>query len=152
MNNVSTKTMRGIKMDVVHRLNAKYQVDIDMFAEVGTNWMAGANNNIFNWFNQDLQQVKRVAACNEYDKAMTSRHQPNSTAIAVRRAMTQYLCKIQVPRHQRTLRCQSIAMAPPCAPRVTSVFQCQCGISKITKHHHTVFFASLPYHCLQGTC
>ena len=60
------------------------------------------------------------------------------------------VCKIQVPRHQRTLRCQSIAMASPCAPHVTTVFHCQCGISKITKHHHAVFFVSLPYHCLQA--
>ena len=31
-----------------------------------------------------------MAACNKYDKARTSRHQPGGTAVAVRGAMTQY--------------------------------------------------------------
>ena len=86
MNNASTKVVWGIKMEMVHILNVKYQMDGDLF----------------NWFNQDLENVKCVAACNDYDKARTSRHQPGGTAIAVREAMTQYLCKFQVQRQQRT--------------------------------------------------
>ena len=37
-----------------------------------------------------MEKVKCVAACNEYDKARTSRHQPGGTTNAARGAMTQY--------------------------------------------------------------
>ena len=91
MNNASTKEVRAVKMEMVERLNKRYQVDIDLFAEVGNNWRAdGCKDNLANWFVQDNEKIKYVAACNEYDKARTSRHQPGRTAIAVRGAMTQY--------------------------------------------------------------
>ena len=54
------------------------------------NWSTGANNRFADWYNQDLEKVKCVAACNEYDKARTSRHQQGGIVIAVRGAMTQY--------------------------------------------------------------
>ena len=57
---------------------------------MGVNWLTGACNNFPNWYKQDLEKVNCVAACNEHDKARTSRHQPGGTAIAVRGAMTQY--------------------------------------------------------------
>ena len=77
-------------MDRVHNLNEKYQVDANLLAEVRVNWTAGAGNTLSSWYSQDLEKVKCMAACNEYDKARTSRHQPGGTAIAVRGAMTQY--------------------------------------------------------------
>ena len=40
-----------------------------------------------------------MAACNEYDKARTSRHQPGGTTVAVRGTMTQYAkSKSKYPR------------------------------------------------------
>ena len=90
MNNASTNFVRDIKMEMVHRLNEKYQVDVNLFAEVGNNWTVGANNNFAKWYEQDKEKTYSVAACNEWDKARTSRHQPGGTAIAVRGAMTQY--------------------------------------------------------------
>ena len=65
-------------------------MDVNLFAEIGSNWTVGANNNFASWYEQDLKKTKCVAVCNEYDKARTSRHQPGGTAIAVRGAMTQY--------------------------------------------------------------
>ena len=92
MNNASTSTraVRDINMEMVHRLNDKYKVDVNLFAEVGSNWIFRANINFASWYEQDLEKTRSVAACNEYDKARTSRHQPGGTAIAVRGAMTQY--------------------------------------------------------------
>ena len=77
-------------MDKVHNLNEKYQVDVNLFAEVGVNWTAGAGNKFASWYNQDLEKVKSTAACNAYDGARTSRHQPGGTVVAVRGALTQY--------------------------------------------------------------
>ena len=90
LNNPSTSAVRNVKMDKIHSLNERYQVDVNLFAEVGVNWSTGANNRFADWYSQDLEKVKCVAACNEYDKARMSRHQPGGTAIAVRGAMTQY--------------------------------------------------------------
>ena len=63
---------------------------MNLFAEVRVNWSTSADNSFASWYNQDLEKVKCVAACNECDKARTSRHQPGGTAMAVRGAMTQY--------------------------------------------------------------
>ena len=90
LNNASTRAVREIKMDKIHNMNDRFQVDVNLFAEVGVNWSTGACNNFPNWYKQDLEKVNCVAACNEHDKARTSRHQPGGTAIAVRGAMTQY--------------------------------------------------------------
>ena len=37
LNNASTNVVRSVKMDRVHSLNEKYQVDMNLFAEVGVN-------------------------------------------------------------------------------------------------------------------
>ena len=76
LNNTSTSTVRQVKMDRVHKLNEKYQIDVRLFAEVGVNWTAGAGNTFSSWYSQDLEKVKCMTVCNEYDKARTSRHQP----------------------------------------------------------------------------
>ena len=73
--------VRSVKMNRVHTLNKKYQVDVNLFAEVGVNWTVGANSNFGSWFNQGVKKVKSIAAYNEYDKARTSRHQPGGTAM-----------------------------------------------------------------------
>ena len=66
-------------------------MNIDLFAELGNHWgVEGAKSNLANWFLQNLEKIKFVAAHNEYDKARTSRHQPGGTVIAVRGAMAQY--------------------------------------------------------------
>ena len=44
LNNTSTSTVRQVKMDRVHKLNEKYQIDVHLFVEVGVNWTAGAGN------------------------------------------------------------------------------------------------------------
>ena len=44
MHNASTEFLRDIKMEIVLRLDEKYQVDVNLFAEVGTNWTVGSNN------------------------------------------------------------------------------------------------------------
>ena len=76
LNNALTSVVRNIKMDKMHSPNERYQVDVNLFAEVGVNWATGINNKFADWYNQDLEKVKCVAACNEYDKARTFRHQP----------------------------------------------------------------------------
>ena len=45
LNNASISTARHVKMDRVHNLNEKYQVDVSLFAKVGVNWTAGADSN-----------------------------------------------------------------------------------------------------------
>ena len=90
LNNASTRAVREVKMDKIHNMNDKFQIDVNLFAEVGVNWTTGADNSFASWYSQDLEKAKCVAACNEYDKARTSRHQPGGTSIAVRGAMTQY--------------------------------------------------------------
>ena len=37
MNNASTRGVREIKMGMVERLNERYDVDIDLFGELGNN-------------------------------------------------------------------------------------------------------------------
>ena len=96
LNNASKSTVRQAKM------NEKYQIDLNLFAEVGVNWTAGAGNTFSSWYSQDLEKVKCMTVCNEYDKARTSRHQPGGTAVAVRGAMSQCLRKIQVQGAKRT--------------------------------------------------
>ena len=59
MNNASTRAVRDIKMEMVHRLNDKYKVDVNLFAEVGSNWTVGANNNFASWYEQDLEKTKK---------------------------------------------------------------------------------------------
>ena len=56
LNNASTSTVRQVKMDRVHKLNKKYQVDLNLFAEVGGNWTAGAGNTFSSWYSQDLEK------------------------------------------------------------------------------------------------
>ena len=73
LNNASTNVVRSVKMDRVHSLNEKHQVNMNLFAEMGVNRTAGTDNNFASWFNQDLEKVKSVAACNERDKARTFR-------------------------------------------------------------------------------
>ena len=55
LNNASTSTLRQVKMDRVHNLNKKYQVGVNLFAEVGANWTAGAGNAFCSWYSQDLK-------------------------------------------------------------------------------------------------
>ena len=38
LNNASTKEVREVKMSAVTHLNTKYDIDVDMFAEIGHNW------------------------------------------------------------------------------------------------------------------
>ena len=91
MNDASTRQVREVNIEMVENLNKKYQVDMNLFAEVCNDWkVEGAKNNLANWFVQHLEKIKSVAACNEYDKARITRHQPGRTAIAVRGEMTQY--------------------------------------------------------------
>ena len=65
LNNASTNMVHNGKIDRAHNLNEKYQVDVNLFAEVGVNWTAGADNNFASWFSQDLKKIKCVTACNE---------------------------------------------------------------------------------------
>ena len=37
LNNTPTNVKRSVKMDRVHNLNEKYQVDVNLFTEVGVN-------------------------------------------------------------------------------------------------------------------
>ena len=37
LSNASTSTVRQVKMDRVHKLNEKYQIDVNLFAELGVN-------------------------------------------------------------------------------------------------------------------
>ena len=37
LNNTSTNAKHSVKMDRVHNLNEKYQVDVNLFTEVGVN-------------------------------------------------------------------------------------------------------------------
>ena len=36
--------------------NEKYQVDVNLFAEVGVNWSTGANNRFADWYSRDLEK------------------------------------------------------------------------------------------------
>ena len=40
LNKASASTVRHVKINRVHNLNEKYQVDVNLFAEVGVNWTA----------------------------------------------------------------------------------------------------------------
>ena len=48
LNNVSTRAVREIKMDKIRNMNDRFQVDINLFAEVGVNWKVGTCNNFAN--------------------------------------------------------------------------------------------------------
>ena len=50
--NASTSMVRHIKMDRVYNLNEKYQVGMNLFAEVGVNRTAGAGNNFASWYSR----------------------------------------------------------------------------------------------------
>ena len=51
-NNVSTIAVRNVKRGKIHSLNERYQVDVNLFAEVGVNWSTGANNRFADWYVQ----------------------------------------------------------------------------------------------------
>ena len=52
LNNALTSVVRNIKMDKMHSPNERYQVDVNLFAEVGVNWSTGANNRFADWYVQ----------------------------------------------------------------------------------------------------
>ena len=56
LNNASTRAVREIKMDKIRNMNDRFQVDINLFVEVGVNWKVGACNNFADWYNQDLKR------------------------------------------------------------------------------------------------
>ena len=56
LNNALTRAVREIKMDQIHNMNGRLQIDVNLFVEVGVNWKVGACNNFANWYNQDLQK------------------------------------------------------------------------------------------------
>ena len=51
LNNASTRVVRNVKMDKIHSLNERYQLDVNLFAEVGVNWATGTNNRFADWYN-----------------------------------------------------------------------------------------------------
>ena len=59
LNNTSTSTVRKVKMNRVHNLNEKYQVDVNLFAEVGVNCTAGAGNNFARWHSSTTKTWKK---------------------------------------------------------------------------------------------
>ena len=44
LNNASTRAVREIKMDKIHNMNDKFQIGVNLFAEVGVDWSTGACN------------------------------------------------------------------------------------------------------------
>ena len=72
MNNASTRGAREIKMGMVERLNERYDVDINIFGELGNNWTVGGHtNNMGSWYTKNQEKLYYVAACNEMDKVRT---------------------------------------------------------------------------------
>ena len=47
LNNASTKEVREVKMSAVTHLNTNYDIDVDMFAEIGHNW--GLEQGVTTW-------------------------------------------------------------------------------------------------------
>ena len=87
--------MRQVNMEVVETLNAKYDVDVDLFAKLGTNFkVGGVSNNLGACYVDNKETPKCVTEHNEYDKVRTFNHQLGGKGIAVRDAMTQYFKSI----------------------------------------------------------
>ena len=41
LNNASTKEVKEVKMNAVTHLNKKYDIDVDLFSEIGHTWGVG---------------------------------------------------------------------------------------------------------------
>ena len=89
LNNASTKVVRDIKMDTVQRLNDRYEIDVDLFAEMGTNFtVGGASNNLGSWF--EGREKKKFATAHNTHDPNKSTYQPGGTGVMIRGPMTQY--------------------------------------------------------------
>ena len=89
LNNASTKEVREVKMSAVTHLNTKYDIDVDMFAEIGHNWgVGGRGHNLGSWL--DSREKIRFKSAHNNEDPNTSSYQPGGTGIIVRGRMTQY--------------------------------------------------------------
>ena len=89
MNNASTKEVRDINMDSVQRLNERYNIDVDLFAEMGTNFtVGGAKHNLGSCFDS-REKMKFTTAHNTHDPNK-SKYQPGGTGVMIKGPMTQY--------------------------------------------------------------
>ena len=89
LNNASTKVVRDIKMDSVQRLNERYDIDIDLFAEMGTNFtVGGASNNMGSWFKG--REKRKFATAHNIHDPNKSKYQPGGTGVMIRGPMAQY--------------------------------------------------------------
>jgi len=89
MNNASTKEVREVKMSAVTHLNTKYDIDVDLFVEIGHSWrVGGRGHNLGSWLDS-REQIRFKAAHNNEDP-ITSSCQPEGMGIIVRGRMTQY--------------------------------------------------------------
>jgi hypothetical protein len=74
-------------MDAMLKFNNKYDIDVNLFAELGNNFKA-SRGNLVSWFeNQD--KMRCVTANNEHNPS-TSSYQQGGTGIMVQYPMTQY--------------------------------------------------------------
>ena len=81
LNNASTKEAREINMSAVTLLNKKYNIDVDLFAEIGHNWGAGGREHTLGSWLESREKIKFKSAHNTEDPS-TSVYSTSPGALA----------------------------------------------------------------------
>ena len=93
LNNASSGLLREIKIGEVQSINAKYDINANVFAEVGRNFSVDKpGEDIASWFD-DQDNRKCASAWNKTDSIIRSKHQQGGTSIVVHREFAQYAKK-----------------------------------------------------------
>ena len=93
MNNISTKSVRDVKVKGLKFIEQKYDTDIHIYNEHGINGDNLPRGSTFDGLMADGGKSKYIFAYNTHDKEYQGVHQPGGTAVRVTGAMTQYVRK-----------------------------------------------------------
>ena len=81
LNNASSGLLREIKIGEVQSINAKYDINANVFAEVGRKFSVDKpGEDIASWFD-DQDNRKCASAWNKTDSIIRSKHQQGRTSI-----------------------------------------------------------------------
>lgn len=96
LNNMSMENVRKIKIKAIKYIEKKYDTDIDIYNEIGTNFTNSPKGLKFQDWMGDRGNTKCVMAYNKHNKGSTSLYQPGGTGIRVKGTMTQYFKNLQM--------------------------------------------------------
>ncbi len=92
MGGCSGREIREMKIRVMERLIAKYEINLSVFMELNYNWATvDSSANLASWFQQEEQEIRLAAAHNCHETQ--TRHQLGGTGMVCRHEFLQYARK-----------------------------------------------------------